>query len=325
MIRTAFSGFLLTQCLYVAAKLDIADILDDQKKIHVDALAKATNTDSQSLNRILTCLARYGIFEEHGAGTFSLNEQAKLLQDSNLKGYIIFSGEEAYQAASQLLNCVKTGTPGFPKLYGMTHWEYLSKNPEKADAFHRGMVKDAAQIVQMLQENYNLLPYQKIIDVGGGSGHIVGGILQKYSDKEGIVFDLESVQPLALEKINQMGLSNRLQFECGSFFEEIPKDGDLYLMKVILHDWDDEHAKMILANCANAMHRNSRLLIIDRLMDNPQHKLNTAYIDILMMCMLGGRERTVEEFKELCDASGLQVLNVYAQNQPLNILEVAKT
>lgn len=221
MLVETLYGYKGTQCLYVAAKLNIADHLAQGNK-STDELARLTHTHSDALYRVLRCLASLGIFEEKENRLFALNKSAEpLLTDSSdsIKDFIILCGEELYQAASDLLYSTTTGQPAFPHIYGMSHWEYLEKNPAKAEIFHHAMDIGSRPIVAEIIANYDFSNCRTIIDVGGGKGLLTTEILAKNPNLHGIVFDLENATKLAAEYIAQKDIANRCDIVAGDFLK----------------------------------------------------------------------------------------------------------
>ncbi|MBX3709650.1 MAG: hypothetical protein KIT56_01755 [Gammaproteobacteria bacterium] len=249
MLAKLLYGYKATQCLYVAAKFNIADHLKNGPK-SVKKLASLTNSDADSLYRAIRCLVALGVFQQEGT-SFALNSASEdLLSDAEntIKDFVILCGEELYQAAGNLLYTVQTGKPAFNHIYGISHWEYLEANPDKAKIFHDAM---------------------------------------------------ES----ALEYTKELGI--RCTVLTGNFFECVPT-ADLYLLKVVLHDWDDQHAKMILMNCHKSMPYHGKLLIIEKIIEDNQYKDMACLGDINMMVTLSGRERNLVEFIKLLNQSGFE-------------------
>lgn len=322
----AIMGYFITQCLYVAAKLGIADILQENISCNIKVLAEKTNTDEDSLYRVMRCLVSAEFFRENENRVFTLNDATMDLRDGkqSWRDYVIFCGEDSYQATGSLLESVKTGKPAFLQKFGISHWDYLNQFPKKAEVFHNMFLKRVDPVITLLEKYIDFSDVKKIVDVGGSAGHLVGGILKKHVKPAGIVFDLPGVKPLAERFISKSGLDSRLQFIQGSFLEYIPSEADLYLMKFIIHDWDDNHARIILSNCQQAMSHKSRLLILDRLLDGKSHNLDDMLVDIQMLVMLGGKERTELEFQALCSSAGLKIVKIHARNESLKIIEVMR-
>lgn len=307
MIAKLLYGYKATQCLYVAAKLNIADHLASGSK-SISELAKLTNTKLNPLYRVMRCLVSLGIFKENNE-QFSLNKEAEnLLSDSETtwKDFIILCGEELYQSAGELLYTVETGKPAFEHIFGMTHWEYLNKHADKAKIFHDAMEKGTEPTLKEIIKQYDFSSFSKIIDVGGGKGHLLCEILAVHPDSTGIVYDLENAKHSSLEYISNKSLTQRCEFVAGNFFVSTPNCGDVYILKVVLHDWDDDNAKLILQNCRRSMSKSSKLLIIEKVIENNDNKDLACLSDINMLVTYTGKERNLQEFQELLKDSGFK-------------------
>lgn len=304
-VRLLF-GYKITQCLYVAAKLNIADHLVTGSKT-ADELARLLNVKPEPLYRVLRCLASLDVFNENTNKSFSLNETAEMLISSSknsLRDFAVLCGTDLYKATSDLFYSVETGLPAFDNIYGMNFWDYLDNNPDNATLFHDAMTKGQDQIIKELIKNYDFSPYKKIIDIGGGQGHVLCGILSAYQNMLGTVYDLSNARNLALRYINYMNLSERCNVVTGNFLETVPPGGDIYLLKVVLHDWDDERAIAILKNCRKEMTKYSKLIIIEKVIDDNQFKDLACLGDINMLVTLTGKERSLIEFKNLLNQAG---------------------
>lgn len=323
MLPRLLFGYKATQCLYVAAKLNIADQLINGEK-HIDELANIVNAKPEPLYRVLRCLVSLGVFSQADK-TFSLNEAAKRLEthsDNSLKDFIILCGEELYQATGGLLYSVQNDSPAFDHIFGTSHWEYLERHPEKANIFHDAMERGSKPTVKSVIQHYDFKPYKHIIDVGGGKGHFVCEILKQNQDAIGKVLDLPNAQPASEKFIKQQGLSSQCSFVAGDFFKSIPEGGDLYLLQVVLHDWDDERALQILKNCKQAMVATGTLLIVEKVIETDTAANDLAYLgDINMLVMLPGKERTLDEFKELLQEAGFKFKQRIKTDTVFSIIE----
>lgn len=312
----------MTQCLYVAAKLNIADHLATGQK-SIDELAKLTNTKTEPLYRVMRCLASLGVFEEHASKVFSLNQVADELRSNSedtMKDFVVLCGEELYQSAGSLLHTVQTGEPAFNHIYGMSHWEYLETHPEKATIFHDAMEKGTDPMIKEIIRHYDFSPYKNIVDVGGGKGHLICEILRQYPDSYGAVYDLPNAVESAIQYTESKGLGLRITVLSGDFFKFIPL-ADLYLLKVVLHDWDDKKAIAILKRCRKGISSKGRLLIIEKVVEENEFKEMTCLGDINMLVTLTGRERNLNEFKELLHKSGFNLIRKINTTTVFSILE----
>lgn len=316
-------GYKMSQCLYVVAKLNIADYLLSGPKT-ASELALLSKTNSDALYRVLRCLAALEIFDEGDNKDFSLNEASNfLISDSNtsLKDFVILCGEDLYKTTGDLFYSVETGLPAFDHIYGMNFWNYLDKNNDKCINFHDAMTNGSKEIIKDIINNYNFSPYKNIIDVGGGKGHIICAILLAYPNIHGIVYDLPKTKSLALTYVKEMNLSDRCNVISGNFFDSVPSNGDLYLLKVILHDWNDDQAITILKNCRNKMSKKAKLLIIEKIIQENRFKDIACLGDINMLATLNGKERSLVEFKNLLLSAKLHFEKKIDINNSFSIIE----
>ncbi len=323
MIAKLLYGYKATQCLYVVAKLNIADHIANGNK-SINALAAITDTKPEPLHRVMRCLVSLGFFEEKTDNIFSLNQVAEDLRsdsENTIKDFIILCGEELYQSAGELLYTVKTGLPAFDHIYGMSHWKYLDKHPDKAKIFHDAMQKGTGPMLREIIKHYDFASYKKIVDVGGGKGHLLCEILSNNPHVTGVVFDLENAKNSAINYIKEKSLDNRCEFVMGNFFISIPANGDIYLLKVVLHDWDNESAKLILQNCRKKMSKSSKLLIIEKVIENDKFKDLACLGDINMLVTCAGKERTLVEFQNLLGSADLQLTKIINTSTVFSIIE----
>lgn len=318
-------GYQITQSLYVATKLKIADHLK-LSPLTSQELAKKTHCHADALYRMMRCLSSFGIFCENSDGTFSLNEESQQLVSDNensLTDYILLCGEELYKNAANLLHSIKTGETAFDDMYGMPAWTYLEKNPDRAKLFNNSMEKASYLVNHEILKQFDFLSSQSIVDVGGGKGHLLSAILQAHPHCTGIIYDLSHVYEAAKNMIETNGLISRCQVQSGDFFQFIPSQGDIYLLKAVLHNWDDENAIKILKNCHNAMKEGSQLIIIDRLIQDNQHKQLVCQIDIHMLLVLTGKERTLADYTNLLNAAGFNILGITLTNTSFSMIKCA--
>ncbi len=316
-------GYEITQCLYVVAKLDIADyLLTGSKKI--GQLAQLCSASPEALYRVMRCLSSLGIFIENKDKEFSLNDSALPLTSTahnSTKNFVILCGESLYNAATNLFYSVKSGQVGFQHSEKIDYWEYLNRNPEKAKIFNDAMETGSRFTIDAILSSYDFSFFKHIVDIGAGKGHFIGRILKKYSSAKGISFDLSHATEFAKEYIKSLQLNNRCEIICGSFFDFIPADGDLYLLKVILHDWDDDNAKVILKNCRKAVINSSRILIIEKLMETGRDLQSVCLGDINMLVTHGGKERSLSDFELLLKESNFHITSVLRTSTAFSIIE----
>lgn len=302
-------GLWLTGCVKTAAELNIADLLASGPKT-ISILAEETQSHEAQLYRVMRALSGAGIFEESENKTFTLNDFGAALQTDvpgTAKNFVLTIMNEHFPAYGELTYAVQTGEVPFERIHGLNLWEYNKKHPEIGENFGKGMTGMSGMELNGIMENYDFSPYKKIVDIGGGNGVLIHTILDASPGGHGIIFDEAHVIEKTIQLIPEH-LKERCTVAVGSFFEKIPEGADLYTMKWIMHDWSDDECVQILKNCCHAMPKGAKLLIIDAVI--PDDSLNTPHIakllDIVMMSCLTGRERTLDEFKQLIQKAGLK-------------------
>jgi len=318
-------GYWLSQCLYVAAKLDIADLLSDSPK-SCDQLAAATNTNSDGLYRVLRGLASVGVFAETESRRFQLTPLAECLRGNapnSVKDMTLMLLDEAhYGAWGDLLHSVQTGESAFEHLHEMSFFEYAQQNPATAETFDRAMTENSAKQAKAVLANYSFAEAKTVVDVGGGAGILIAAILRNNPHLKGMLLELPQVIKKAPPVLKNAGASDRCQLIEGDFFTSIPFGGDLYLLKHVIHDWDDEKAIAILRNCRRAMGQKGKLLVIERVIHPGNEPAFGKLLDLQMLIMTsGGRERTEEEFRELFKTAGFELTKITPTPEDISLLE----
>jgi hypothetical protein len=323
-------GMGITQMIYAVAKLGIADLLKDDAKNYLE-LAKSTQTHAPSLYRILRSLASIGIFAEVNDGHFQLTPLAEYLRSdipNSMQGLAIWMGSDNFrwQTWDKILYSLKTGKPAFDFVHQMPIFEYFEKNPEAGDIFNQAMSSTSAIYNRAIVADYDFSSIKTLVDIGGGQGFFLTGILQANPDLKGIVYDLPHVVTKATKEIEALKLNQRCTIASGSFLKFVPSGGDAYIMKLVLHDWDDLKAIQILKNCHAAMGENSRLLIVENVVSSGNQPSHGKLTDIEMLLMTsGGRERTKDEFAQLFAAAGFQLTKITPTSCPLSVIEATKS
>lgn len=311
-IREMAGGFMLTQMVYTAVKLGIADYLHSGLFTSVSELASAINADPKSLNRFLRMMVVLDLLVQEDDGWFRLSPQGELLRadhPESMSSRILYIGEVSYPSTEGLYYATKTGEPGFDHIFGIPFFEYFTHNASAGALFNELMSRSVEDRVAGVLESYDFSGARRIIDIGGGTGTLIAAIASANNNVAGTIFDSPAVMDEARDYLDKRGLSDRCQAIAGDFFHDsIPAGGDLYLLSNIIHDWDDDHAAKILLNCRSAMYDGSTLLIIEQIM--PKRVMDapvTIASDLSMMLLLRGRERTEEEFRELLSMAGLNM------------------
>lgn len=319
-------GLVLPPLLRLAANLDIADLLKDKPQ-HVLELAKATNSHPDALYRVLRLLANEGIFIEMENRVFAQNEVSHQLRRDvpfSMRDYV--SGEWLpewiWKTICNLSHSVQTGESAFCHAHdGVTLWDYFSKNPQVNQRFSRNMASISKAYDGSIVSEYDFSDIQTVVDTGGAHGSFLSAILQANSHLHGILFDLPPVIEEAKKYICSSEVSTRCQLEAGSFFETLPSGADIYLLRYILHNWDDENCIQILKNCRESS-SNAKVLIVERVLQPQKNSRFTLALDLWMLMFLGhAKERTEEEYRILLEAAGYRLNRVIPTASPLSIVE----
>lgn len=317
------SGCWLTQMLYVAAKLEIADRLADRPRL-VSELALETGTHEPSLYRLMRGLASLGVFAETEPGRFQITDMAEYLRkdhSQSVQASVLMMGGTQYQAWGELWHSIHTGKTGFEKLYGEPLFDHLGKHPDDAAIFDRAMVAIHGRETAAIIAAYDFSKFKTIIDVGGGNGSQLCEILTANSQASGVVFDLPHVVKRAEQFIADKGLISRCQTAGGSFFESVPSGGDAYLVRHIIHDWTDEQSRTILQAIRRAIPSHGKLLVIETVIPPGNDPSFAKLLDLTMLVIPGGKERTEPEYRELFAASGFQLTRIVPTTADVHVIE----
>jgi hypothetical protein len=313
-------GSLASQAVYVAAKLGIADLLVNGAK-PVDELAKATETDAPSLYRVLRALASLGIFTEQDNKTFAMTPTAEPLRSdvpNSLRDVAIFMGEDwHWEVWGKTLQSVRTGKSAWAEIHGGEVFEYFEKNQEAANIFNRAMSSFSSLATKAVVEAYDFTGIETLIDIAGGHGRLLTGVLEAHPSMHGVLFDL----PHVIAGARDIAKSDRLEFATGDFFASVPSGGDAYIMKHIIHDWDDERALTILKNIRKAMNPGGRVLVVEAVIAEGNNQDFGKLLDIEMLVSPGGKERTAAEYEELFSRAGLRLTRIVPTKSPYSVIE----
>ena len=323
-LRQLIMGFRATQLIHVAAKLDIADHLRlGPQTPH--QLAPVVGAEPRSLLRLLRALASLGIFAETAAGAFELTPSAQLLRSDvpgSLRGIAQLFGEEwLWSAYGRSLYSVRTGHPAFKQVHGQPLYDYLRHTPAAAEQFHDAMSSFSAQESSAILAAYDFSEANTVVDVGGGHGELVAALLRRHPRLSGIVFDLPEVIAGASHLLADAGVAARATCVAGDFLTDIPSGGDAYLLKSVLHNWDDGTVVSILRRCREAMADHSRLLVIERVVPPGNGESEAKLFDINMLVVAGGQERTETEYRMLFQVAGFELARVIPTASPLSLIE----
>ena len=314
-------GYVVSRLVYCAAKLGIADLLREGPKSAAN-LAAATNTNEDALFRALRALAGAGMFMETEPRVFALTPLARpLCSDApdSIRSMVLFVGDHMHwRVYAEMPHSLETGQRAFDRAMGLPPFEYLAQHPEDAKVFDDAMTAHSAPQKSAIVSAYDFGHFETICDIGGGQGHLLAAILEAYPCTRGILFDL----PHAIEHARLKALlpADRSELVAGDFFEQVPA-ADAYVIKHIIHDWDDDSARRILATCRRAINTHGKLLIIELVLSGMNEPGFAKLLDIEMMLIPGGRERTIDEYGALLESAGFRITRVIPTVVPVVVIE----
>ena len=319
------AGKWVAQALAVAAELGIADLLKDGPRTSAD-IARRVDASEDGVYRLLRALGSVGLFAETGNRRFRLTALGKLLRTDSpqaLGGYARFTGHETtWRPWGELRYSVRTGEPAFARVFAMPAFEYLAKNPESAQVFDGAMTSISTLESKGVVAAYDFSGIGTLVDVAGGHGFLVASILKANRRMRGVLFDLAHVTAGAAPLLQRLGVADRCQVVSGDFFESVPEGADAYVMKHIIHDWDDERAAQILRNCHRAMRPGGKVLIVDAVIPSGNGAHFGKLLDLEMLVLTPrGRERTRAEFQELLKRSGFRLRRVVPTETHISVVE----
>jgi SAM-dependent methyltransferase len=315
-------GYLATQLLYVAAKLSIADALASGPQT-ADALARRVGAIPDVLRRVLRGLAAESVLDEQPDGRFALTPLGSCLRadvSSSLRGAIIARGDLYYGAAAGLLEALQHGGVPFEHVHSVGFFGDLAQHPERGAEFQASMVDRSRHEAAEVVAAYDFGSYGRLVDVGGGHGVLLTAILRAVPRLQAVLLDRAPVVERARGRLEAAGLAGRCEFIAGDFFTAVPADGDAYVLSRVIHDWDDEAAVRILTNCRRAMGQGGTLLLVEAVLPERARERPAAIrMDLHMLALLHGRERTVAEYERLLAAGGFQLERVVPTESPAGV------
>lgn len=307
------NGYLTTQLLYVVAKLGVADVLAEGPQTS-QALAERVGADPSALRRILRGLTLDGVFEEQDDGRFALTEIGACLREGvagSFRGPAVARAELYYAAAAGLLATALDGRPAFEHVHGERFFDDLARNPEREAVFQASMTGRAELEASAIVAAFDFRPFRRLVDVGGGQGILLRAVLQAAPERSAVLVDRAAAVQQASERLSAAGLAGRFECVAADFFDAVPAGADAYLVSRVLHDWDDADASRILVTCRAAMPVASRLIVVEALLpERARDAPSVIRMDVHMLELLGARERTEREYRELLASAGLRVSRV---------------
>ena len=318
------NAFQASQAIHVAATLGIADLLEDGPR-SVDELAQTTGTHAPTLYRLLRALASVGVFAEQPDGQFRSTPLAEYLRTNaprSLRAWAMQIGQQYFWTSwGHLLHSVRTGEPAFPELHGTTAWEYRAAHPEEDAVFNAAMTALSAGVAEAIVQSYDFSGMDVLMDVGGGEGVLLAAILEENPALRGVLFEQPHVLTGANDLLERAGVADRCEVVGGSFFESVPGGADAHLLKSIVHDWDDAATVKILRACRAAIANTGRLLVVEPIIQPGNEPDPAKFSDLNMLVMLGGQERTADDFERLYAEAGFRLSDIIRTGSLMAIIE----
>lgn len=312
-------GFMLS----AVAEIGVADQLRDGP-LSVDDLAERTGSNADALYRVLRAMASKGVFTEVTRRIFDLTPLAEILRSdtpNSLRDVFRLQGQKIMRNAyAEIGYSIRTGQPAFDHVNGMGLFAYLARDPEMSDLFSSAMGNAAGQTQQAALEAYDLAGAHKVVDIGGAHGHLLASILSRYHDMAGVVFDQPHVVPGAEQVLREAGVLDRAELVGGNYLESVPAGGDIYTISHVLHQLSDAEAITVLKNVRRVMSPAGRVLVIDPVIPGGDVPHPGKFMDITMMALSRGRDRTREEFIEVFGKAGLRLTDTIGLAGPSSVV-----
>lgn len=325
-LRSMVNGYQVSQALHVAAMLGISELLAAGPR-DVPGLADVTRTDAPSLARLMRALESVGVYQRDDGGRYAnteLGEQLRSDIPGSVGGWAKFVGRPAsWQAWSSLIESVRTGENAFASVHGMGVWEYRQQHPEEQAIFDGAMTSMSGAFASGVLDTYDFGRFATVADIGGGAGKLLAAVLERYPKARGILFDQPGVVAGAGPTLEAAGVEERCEVVGGSFFDSVPPGADAYLLKAILHDWEDAECLQILRGIRRVVPDGGALLLLEQLVGQGPDAVRTSFSDLNMLVNPGGRERTLDEYRALLDASGFSLTGTTDTGTSLFVIEAA--
>ncbi len=320
------SGYWISQAIYAAAKFGIADLLVTGPR-GIQDLAADTATHPEALYRLLRALASVGVFVEVEPRRFALTPLAEPLRSDvpgSKRALALMMGSEQFRAWSEIEHSVRTGEKAFDRVYGEPIFDYLGKHPEQAAIFDAAMVGIHGRETDDVLDAYDFSDIKLLADIGGGNGSQLTRILNRHQRMQGMLFDLPHVVARAKQPIEAAGLTGRCRLESGDFFKAVPAGADAYLMRHIIHDWNDDQCRTILRNIHTVLPEHGKLLVIESVIPPGNDPFGGKLLDLVMLLIPGGKERTAEEYTELFASAGFSLSRIVPTAGEISVIEGVK-
>jgi hypothetical protein len=327
LMQLATDGF-FSRALFCVTRLGIADSLGAGRKT-ADELGAAVRANPRTLRRLLRALCAIGVFDEDESGAFGVTTLGEPLRGDDPRsvrqGILFFTQDVVHRALGELLAGTQTGEPPFRRAFGTDAFTYLAADPEASRIMQDGMESETRAVARAVVAAYDFSPCRTIVDVGGGTGVLLAAILRAAPTARGILGEVPSVIPVARERLAGAGVGDRCALEPIDMLHAVPAGGDLYVLKSVIHDWNDDVARTILRNCRDVAARDARLVLVERVMperlDASPRTRQLALADLVLLVVTEGRERSEAEYAALLAASGWRLQRVVPTRLPLSVLE----
>jgi hypothetical protein len=318
------SGFMASHAVYAAARLGIADVLSGDARSARD-VARELHTDADATYRLLRACAAHGVLREDSAGRFSLTAVgATLRSDSpdSMRPVVLMVGDPRYQSVwGRLPDSVTSGAPSASAVHGMSMWDFLDHDVEFAGIFNDAMTRLTALDWPAVAAAYDFTPFGAIVDVGGGHGQLLALMLGAAPAADGVLLERKATIGAAERHLQEAGVLERCRLEAGSFFDTAPDDGDLYVLRRVVHDFDDDGAVAILTTLRRHMPAGATLLLMESVVPPGDGPDFAKSLDLDMLVFVGGRERTESEYAALLDRAGFRMTRVVPTISTISLVE----
>jgi hypothetical protein len=321
------TGYWTSQAVGTAARLGVADQLVDGPRTSGE-VAQAVGADPQALFRLMRMLASIGVFTMDEQGRFGLTPLADTLRSSvpgSVKNFAVAETTPGHwQPWGKMYEAIKTGKPMCKPALGMEIWDWYAKNPEEGEYFNGAMGDLSAAVADEVIRIYDFAEFHTVVDIGGAHGILLTAILEANPKMRGILFDLPHVTATARESLETRGIAQRCEVVTGDFFESVPPGGDIHVLKQVIHDWSDEECTTILRNCHKALKPKGKLLLVESVIPPDNSPSMAQAMDLNMLVLLPGRERTESEFRDLLAAAGFEIERVMPTESPFSVIEASR-
>ena len=320
-------SYWVSRALYAAAKLGLADRLEAGPRSAAE-LAGETGTHGPALHRLMRALAGLGVLTERDGQRFALTPLGEALKSgapgSARPTLLALAGPMCWEGFGEFMHSLETGKTGFEKAFGMGIFDYLARNPEDAANFSEAMVGFHGAEPPAVAEACDFSGFGTVVDVGGATGNMLAAVLGRHPEPRGVLFDLPHVVRDAPDFFRARGVADRVRIESGSFFETVPAGGDAYILSHVIHDWDEDQCLTILGNCRAAMKPDARLLIVEMVLPGGDVPHPGKMLDLTMLVMPGGQERTEAEYAALLEKAGFRLTRVVPTASAVSVVEAVR-